>query len=117
MTATPLRPPGAAFPEHKIVDSSFISLIAYDPTDRMFGVRMKSGKSYVYAGVHEVIWEGMKNCNSAGEEYNRMLKNGSFLSCEQSFRVFGESAVPGSSLPKSTVSRSALAALCAEAWF
>ena len=112
--ATPLRPPGAAFPQHVAVDSSFISLIAYDPTDRMLGVRMKSGKSYVYAGVQEVIWEGMKNCESKGEEYNRTLKNGAFLSCEQPFRVFGEAGVIPS---KTTISKSALARLYADAWF
>lgn len=117
MTATPLRPPGAAFPEHMAVDSSFITLIAYDPIDRMLGVRMKSGKSYVYAGVNETIWEGMKNSNSKGEEYNRALKTGSFPSCEQTFRVFGEGTVPGSISSRSAVSKSALAKLCADAWF
>jgi len=59
---------------HSPENSSNIEHIAYHPGDRELHVTFKSGGTWVYSGVDEDIFHGMKNAESPGGFLHRNVK-------------------------------------------
>lgn len=58
------------------VDSSFVAALSYEESDaggRLY-VRMKAGRTYLYEGVAQHVYESMLAAESKGTFYNRWVK-------------------------------------------
>ena len=56
------------------ISSSAISAVNYDVSTRVMLITFKSGRTYPFCGVPEVVYEGLKNATSAGRYYHRNVK-------------------------------------------
>ena len=63
-------------PEMTFVDSSNIEAIGYDTSTMELHVRfVKSGKTYVYYGVEEFVYQEFLQSDSKGTFFNTRIKN------------------------------------------
>lgn len=56
------------------VKSSNLKEIAYDPDERILGVRFLNGTEYEYKNIPPQIFEGLKNADSKGTYLARYVK-------------------------------------------
>ncbi|WP_243455531.1 KTSC domain-containing protein [Sphingosinicella sp. BN140058] len=56
------------------LSSSMISRVAYDEAESVLSIWFKDSGRYVYSGVPEAIYEGLRKAPSAGRFFNDCIK-------------------------------------------
>jgi hypothetical protein len=61
--------------EMKLVTSSAMQAVGYDPASRRMRIRFAEGNDYDFCGVPESIYQGLMSAFSKGTYYNDYIKD------------------------------------------